>query len=225
MIQFDVLDGFVRIDSSNTDDMMVVNAARVSFGKRITEMTEADDKLIGFLMRERHGSPFEHNQFTFHIKCPIFVAREWFRHRIGSFNEFSARYTEMPNQAYLPEPSAVRTQVGKPGEYRFSRTSPEVVYQTREMIAQANAYAFEMYNHMLTLGVAKELARTVLPVGTYTEFYWTVNARSLMNFLSLRTSVHAQYEIREYASAVEQVFQTLMPITHKAWVDNDKLAP
>ena len=100
-----------------------------------------------------------------------------------------------------------------------------MVYQTREMIAQANAYAFEMYNHMLTLGVAKELARTVLPVGTYTEFYWTVNARSLMNFLSLRTSVHAQYEIREYASAVEQVFQTLMPITHKAWVDNDKLAP
>lgn len=225
MEQIEVLGGFVRCEAAQADDTMVVNAARVSFGKKVTEMSDGDKKLIGFLMRERHGSPFEHNLFTFHVRCPIFVAREWFRHRIGSFNERSARYSIMDDGAYVPALEHVRTQVGKPGAYSFAPVSPEVAHTTRELIASANAYAFEMYNFMLTLGVAKEVARTVLPVGTYTEFYWTVNARSLMNFLSLRTSQHAQLEIREYAQAVERYFEAHMPITYQAWVANGKLTP
>ena len=111
--------GFVRLDASMADDLSVVNSARVSFAKHADEMNDASIALIGFLMREKHGTPFEHNSFRFHIKCPVFVAREWFRHRIGSFNEFSARYSEVGDEFYLPELENVRTQVGKPGSYTF----------------------------------------------------------------------------------------------------------
>ena len=120
-----VLDhGFVRLDDAMADDLSVVNGARVSFARRKTEMDESDEGLIRFLMRDRHGSPFEHNAFRFHIRCPIFVAREWFRHRIGSFNEFSMRYAKATDDFYVPEPEDVRTQVGKPGAYSFEQVSP-----------------------------------------------------------------------------------------------------
>ena len=121
----EVLDhGFVRLDGAMADDLSVVNAARVSFARRKTEMDESDEALIRFLMRDRHGSPFEHNAFRFHIRCPIFVAREWFRHRIGSFNEFSMRYAKATDDFYVPDADDVRTQVGKPGAYRFEPVEP-----------------------------------------------------------------------------------------------------
>jgi thymidylate synthase (FAD) len=111
-----VLDhGFVRLDDAMADDLSVVNGARVSFARRRTEMTEAEEGLIRFLMRERHGTPFEHNAFRFHVRCPLFVAREWFRHRVGSFNEFSMRYAKATDEFYVPEAEDVRTQIGKPG--------------------------------------------------------------------------------------------------------------
>ena len=114
----EVLDhGFVRLDDAMADDLSVVNGARVSFARRKTEMDESDEALIRFLMRDRHGSPFEHNSFRFHVRCPIFVAREWFRHRVGSFNEFSLRYAKATDDFYIPEAIDVRTQVGKPGAY------------------------------------------------------------------------------------------------------------
>jgi thymidylate synthase (FAD) len=208
------------------DDLSVVNSARVSFARRSETLNDADIGLINFLMRERHGTPFEHNAFRFHIKCPIFVAREWFRHRIGSFNEFSARYSEMPPEFYLPEPDNVRTQTGKPGAYIFEPLEDTATRDNaRAAISSSVKQSIRMYERLIAGGVAKELARAVLPVSMYTQFYWTVNARSLMNFLSLRTHQTAQLEIRQYADDVERHFAEAMPMTYAAWIGNGKTCP
>jgi thymidylate synthase (FAD) len=221
-----VLDhGFVRLDDAMADDLSVVNGARVSFARHKDEMEESDQGLIRFLMRERHGTPFEHNAFRFHVRCPIFVAREWFRHRVGSFNEFSLRYARATDDFYVPEAADVRTQVGKPGAYSFEQVSDELAETTRERLQQVYESAYRTYEELVELGVARELARSVLPVGAYTEFYWTVNARSLMNFLSLRNSETAQREIRRYAEACERFLEEQMPVTYAAFVANDRTAP
>ena len=206
-------------------DLSVVNGARVSFARHKAEMDESDEGLIRFLMRERHGSPFEHNAFRFHIRAPLFVAREWFRHRVGSFNEFSMRYAKPSDEFYVPEPEDVRTQVGKPGAYSFERVDPELAEQTREELQEVYDAAYSTYNRLVEQGVARELARLVMPMGAYTEFYWTVNARSLMNFVSLRASESAQREIRRYAEAVERFFAEKMPVTYAAFVENGRVAP
>jgi thymidylate synthase (FAD) len=221
-----VLDhGFVRLDDAMASDLSVVNSARVSFGRRKTEMDESDEGLIRFLMRDRHGTPFEHNAFRFHIRAPIFVAREWFRHRVGSFNEFSMRYAKATDDFYVPDAEDVRTQVGKPGAYSFEPVSPEVAEQTREELQAVYEQAFATYERLVEAGVARELARAVMPVGAYTEFYWTVNARALMNFVSLRVHETAQREIRRYAEAVETLFAEKMPVTHAAFVASGRVAP
>ena len=221
-----VLDhGFVRLDGAMADDLSVVNGARVSFARRREEMDESDEGLIRFLMRERHGTPFEHNAFRFHVRAPIFVAREWFRHRIGSFNEFSMRYARATDEFYVPAREDVRTQVGKPGSYSFEPVDPEVAEATRERLKEVYETAYLAYEQLVELGVARELARSVLPVGAYTEFYWTVNARSLMNFVSLRAAETAQREIRRYAEAVERFLEEHMPVTHAAFVANNRVAP
>jgi thymidylate synthase (FAD) len=221
-----VLDhGFVRLDAHMASDLAVVNGARVSFARHQTEMEEADEKLIAFLMRERHASPFEHSVFRFHVRSPIFVAREWMRHRWSSFNEFSLRYAQATDDFYVPAADDVRTQVGKPGAYSFEPVEPGVADQTREELLAIYEQAFAAYERLVELGVARELARCALPVGAYTEFYWTVNARSLMNFVSLRNAEMAQREIRRYAEAVERFFAGLMPVTHAAFVANDRTAP
>ena len=221
-----VLDhGFVRLDGAMADDLSVVNGARVSFARRKEEMDESDEGLIRFLMRDRHGTPFEHNSFRFHIRCPIFVAREWMRHRVGSFNEFSLRYAKATDDFYVPDAEDVRSQVGKPGAYSFEPVSDEVAETTRERLQDVYDTAYRAYQELVELGVARELARCALPVGAYTEFYWTVNARSLMNFLSLRNAETAQREIRRYAQACERFLEERMPITHAAFVANDRTAP
>jgi thymidylate synthase (FAD) len=221
-----VLDhGFVRLDAAMADDLSVVNGARVSFARRRDEVDDADAGLIRFLMRDRHGTPFEHNAFRFHIRCPIFVAREWFRHRIGSFNEFSMRYAKATDDFYVPALEDVRTQVGKPGAYSFEPVEPELAERTRDELREAYDAAFATYTGLVEAGVARELARAVLPVGAYTEFYWTVNARALMNFVSLRAAETAQREIRVYAEACEHFLAEQMPITHAAFVANDRTAP
>jgi thymidylate synthase (FAD) len=444
--------GFVRLDGAMADDLSVVNGARVSFARRKTEMDESDEALIRFLMRDRHGSPFEHNAFRFHIRCPIFVAREWFRHRIGcltgdtlvtfvdatghatssrartidelwrmrsvgehdahagatgtrdarrrlgemplrvldessgeftvghvadvvdkgpqpvyrltladgkeltltenhrlltrdgwrtmrqavgligvgdeahptrrcavmvngvvehqdrealarrregpsenaipgkagssnhtaeigfatdrearsrrgfvlmahavdvvsiayvgvrqtydlvvsgrwhnfvangvvvhnSFNEFSLRYAKATDDFYVPEAEDVRTQVGKPGAYTFEPVDDEVAERTREKLRAVYGTAFAAYEELVAAGVARELARSVLPVGAYTQFYWTVNARSLMNFVSLRNSEFAQLEIRRYAEAVEGFFAERMPVTYASFVEAGRVGP
>jgi thymidylate synthase (FAD) len=218
-------DGFVRLDAQMGDDLSVVNAARVSFGSHADELDDRNKGLVRFLMRERHGTPFEHNAFRFHVRCPIFVAREWFRHRVGSFNEMSGRYTELADAFYVPAAADVRTQVGKPGAYTFEPVPADLAEQTRSAMQASYAASYATYRALLDDGVAKEVARSVLPVGIYTEFYWTVNARSIMHFLSLRNDETAQREIRVFAAAVEELWGAGMPVTHAAFVANDRTAP
>lgn len=221
-----VLDhGFVRLDDAMADDLSVVNGARVSFARHKDVMDESDEGLIRFLMRDRHGTPFEHNSFRFHIRCPIFVAREWMRHRVGSFNEFSLRYAKATDDFYVPEADDVRSQVGKPGAYSFEPVPDEVAEVTREKLQAVYDAAYQAYEELVELGVARELARSALPVGAYTEFYWTINARSLMNFLSLRNAETAQREIRRYAQACELFLEQLMPVTYAAFVAGGRVSP
>lgn len=224
--QIDVLDhGFVRLDAAEATDLSVVNGARVSFLQMKDEMDQKDEGLIRFLMREKHASPFEHNMFRFHIRCPIAVAREWMRHRWSSFNEHSLRYSQAIDSFYLPDVPQVRTQTGKPGSYKFEPLEPSIAAQVREQMAEQYRSAWDCYEAMLDRGVAKELARFVLPVGLYTEFYWSVNARALMNFVALRNADTAMWEIARYGEAVEEFFAALMPSTHKAFVEFGRKAP
>jgi thymidylate synthase (FAD) len=171
------------------------------------------------------NTPFEHNAFRFHVRCPLFVAREWFRHRVGSFNEESARYHQLEGDFYVPAAGDVRSQVGKPGAYTFDPVAPEVAEGVRIDLSEHYERTYRLYRELIDRGLAKELARCVLPMGTFTQFYWTVNARSLMNFISLRAAETAQLEIRRYADALEELFAELMPVTHAAFVANDRTAP
>jgi len=221
-----VLDhGFVHLDDAMASDLSVVNAARVSFARRKKEMEPEDEGLIGHLLRNRHGSPFEHNSFRFHVRCPIFVMREWIRHRWSSFNEFSMRYTRATDEFYLPALEDVRRQVGKPGAYSFEPVEAELAEKVRGEMEATNKAAYATYSSLIEAGVARELARTVLPVAAYTEFYWTVNARALMNFLSLRNAETAQREIRRYAEVIESIFAERMPSTHAAFIAAGRTPP
>lgn len=224
---YDVLDfGEVELLESMASDLDVVNAARVSFSAYQTEIDDRAKGLINYLMKNKHSTPFEHSMFKFRIKAPIFVTREWMRHRWSSFNEMSMRY-HVPEKIdfYVPLAKNVRKQVGKPGAYTFEKIDDEnIVRKTILEIHHCNQHAYNSYKILLEQGVAKEIARCVLPVSQYTEFIWTVNARSLINFISLRNDSNAQYEINEYAKIIENIFAEKMPITHKAFVDCDRVA-
>ena len=217
--------GFVRLDAAMADDLSVVNSARVSFAVRKEEMDDRDRGLVRFLMREKHATPFEHNSFRFHLRTPIFVAREWMRHRVSSFNEESARYHQLEGDFYVPDRAAVRSQVGKPGAYSFEPVEEDLAGETIDTFRRIYKELYAEYLGLVEKGVAKELARSILPVGIFTQFYWTVNARSLMNFLSLRHAETAQYEIRVYAEAVERLFAEKMPVTHESFVEFGRRAP
>ena len=221
----EVLDhGFLALDAVLASDLAVVNAARVSFNAASEELGERDAGLIRFLLRDRHGSPFEHGYFRFLVKAPIFVVREHHRHRAGhSYNEWSGRYSRLEPEFYVPD--FVRTQVGKPGAYRFEPVEEDVREATREEIAETTAAAFEAYERMLATGVAREVARSVLPLSTYTKYYWSCNPRSLMHFCSLRNAESAQYEIRQYAAAAESFLARHMPVSHAAFVEFGRTAP
>jgi len=208
-----VLDhGFVRLMDFMGGDLAVVQAARVSFGRESGD-PDRDHKLLDFLLANRHETPFEHSVFKFHIKCPIFIARQWFRHRIASYNEISGRYATMQEEFCLPD--HLRTQ--KARNYRYDDLAEADNLELRARIASFYQSAYELYQELLERGVAREHARLVLPLSLYTQFYWTVNARSLMNFLSLRTEEHAQYEIRLYAEAINAIFREKMPWTSEAF--------
>jgi thymidylate synthase (FAD) len=220
-----VLDkGFIALDGAFASDLAVVNAARVSFNSQSQEMGERDEGLIRFLMKNRHGSPFEHGYFRFLVKAPLAVVREHHRHRAGhSYNEWSGRYSKIEPEFYVPE--YVRTQIGKPGAYTFEPVDETTRDEAREEIERAGREAFETYDRLLEQGIAKEVARLVLPLATYTKYYWSCNPRSLMHFCSLRNHPDAQFEIREYAAAAESFLEKLMPVTHASYLANDRLAP
>jgi thymidylate synthase (FAD) len=220
-----VLDkGFIALDGAFASDLAVANGARVSFNLASQEMTSKDEGLIRFLMRDHHGSPFEHGYFRFIVKAPLFVVREHHRHRAGhSYNEWSGRYSKMQAEFYIP--TNVRTQVGKPGAYTFEPVDDMTREATRAEIEHQSLEAFAAYERMLEMGVAKEVARTVLPLNMYTTYYWSCNPRSLMHFCALRNSEFAQYEIREFAKAAEGFLERVMPHTHAAFVENGRTAP
>lgn len=219
-------EGEVRLRSVIGNDLDIVNAARVSFAAYQSEMDDKAIGLINYLMKNKHATPFEHVTFNFYIKCPIFVAREWFRHRWSSFNEMSMRYY-VPQQLdfYLPDQQSLRKQVGKPGHYTFEPITDINAYsETIQVMQDLYNAANSAYRRLLEMGVAKEIARSVVPVGQYTEFVWTVNLRSLINFISLRNDEHAQKEIRDYAKVIELIFEQTLPISYKAFCENGRVA-
>lgn len=218
---YDVLNhGEVELLDVMGNDLSVVNAAKVSFAAQLKEMDESGIGLINYLMKNKHSTPFEHVVFKFRIKAPIFVVREWQRHRWSSFNEMSMRYHVPPVvEFYIPEPKSVRRQVGKPGAYTFEQIEDTELQQYAiSRIDSVTKLCDEVYRDLIARGIAKEVARGVLPVSQYTEFIWTVNARSLINFISLRNEGNAQYEIQEFAKIVEDIFANICPITHEAYV-------
>ncbi len=227
----------VELVKSSASDADVLFAARVSTkGEQSLDDLDADPArstgLINYLMRDRHGSPFEHNSLTYFVSAPIFVFREFMRHRIASYNEESGRYRELRPVFYVPGPERKLVQEGKPGHYDFVEGSPEqhalVVAETMKACEQA----YRSYQEMLAAGVAREVARIVLPVGTYSSMYVTMNARALMNFLSLRTKrenssfpSYPQREIEMVAERMEEEWAALMPLTHAAFQANGRVAP
>jgi thymidylate synthase (FAD) len=218
--------GHVHLEDSMGTDLHIVNNARVSFDQESDEFTAKERGLLNFLMRERHGSPWESVVFRFDVKAPIFVIREWQRHRVGSFNEQSARYSQVPDHYYVPERDHLRQQVGKPGSYSFEPiTDDSAADEAIALLETTQREAFDAYHRMLELGLAKELARTVLPVGMFSRMKWTVNLRALFNFLSLRNDEHAQREIRDYAVAVEQLAKSVVPVAFDVFEENGRICP
>lgn len=224
----------VRASASDAD---VVFAARVSTAGESSladlEANPAESRgLINYLMRERHGSPFEHNSMTFFVQAPIFVWREHMRHRIASYNEESGRYRELKPVFYVPNRERNVIQIGKTGHYEFLAGSPEQYDLIDEHMRASCVGAYAAYQRMLEAGIAREVARMVLPVSIYSSAYVTLNARSLMNFLSLRLKSddatypsYPQREIEMVAEQYEVAWARLMPITHQAFVDNGRVAP
>lgn len=213
---FNVLDkGFIALIDFCGGDEMVVRAARISYGKE-TKGEEQDKRLIKYMMRHNHGTPFEHSLFIFHVKAPIFVARQWFRHRIGSFNEISGRYVEYPEEFYIPEKLRAPDPKNKQGSVEGKFPNEKELIKTFE---DTISRSYEAYKKLLSAGVAREIARAVLPLALYTQFYWSVNPRSLMNFINLRVSKDAQFEIRQYAEKIVFFMRDKMPWTFEAFVE------
>jgi thymidylate synthase (FAD) len=210
-----VLDkGFVRLVDFMGGDQGVVDAARVSYGGK-SKGAEADRKLIAYLLKHKHESPFEHSFFKFHVKTPVFVMRQWIRHRMASYNEISARYTEVKDEFYVPAKWRAQDLKNKQGS--VSAAALDHAALTERFQKEIDS-ALKCYKDLLAAGVAREMARMVLPVNMYTEFYWTVNARALMNFVSLRADAHAQWEIQQYGEALADSFREKMPWTWEAYL-------
>ncbi|WP_375399700.1 FAD-dependent thymidylate synthase [uncultured Amnibacterium sp.] len=229
----------VRASASDSD---VLFAARVSTqGEQTLQAAQAGDEavaekrdagLINYLMRDRHGSPFEHTAMTFYVAAPIFVFREFMRHRVASYNEESGRYRELRPVFYLPGPERALVQQGKPGAYHFLPGTAEQHELVDSAVRQQSVAAYAAYRTLLDAGVAREVARIVLPLNLYSSMYVTMNARALMNFLSLRTTHEdsafpsfPQREIELCAQAMEQHWQRLMPLTAAAFTKNGRVAP
>lgn len=233
----------VELVRSSAHDSDVLFAARVSTqGEQTLESaqasndTDAEDGraqgLINYLMRDRHGSPFEHNSMTFYVQAPIFVFREFMRHRIASYNEESGRYRQLRPVFYVPGPERNLVQVGKPGAYDYLPGSAEQTELVQSEARRIATEAFQAYRRMLAAGIAREVARIVLPLNIYSSMYVTLNARSLMNFLSLRTKREGsrfpsfpQREIELAAEKMEEFFAELMPLTYAAFNANGRVAP
>lgn len=212
-VEFPVLDyGFVRLVDYLGGDERIVQAARVSYGKG-TKTVREDAALIDYLLRNDHTSPFEQVIFTFHIKMPIFVARQWVRHRTARLNEVSGRYSVLKNEAFLPNLASLGLQSKNNKQGRSDETiSLELAEKTLSTMKEDQKRAFENYNEMLDNNIARELARINLPLSTYTEIYWQMDLHNLFHFLKLRCDGHAQKEIRDYAFTILGIVEKVAPL-------------
>lgn len=227
-----VLDkGEVKLLDYMGGDLNVVAAARVSNGITKEEASKgeaSDQKLINYLVKHRHGTPFEHTTFQFYLKVPLFVRTQILRHRIASYNEVSGRYVEyggeeVPLEFYLPNEFRKQSNSNKQGSVQVD-AQDEIHFFGAVYTNSLIGHAQRTYNELLHAGIAKEMARMVLPQNLYTQLYMTINARSLMNFLSLRCAPDAQYETRQYALCMKDFFEEVMPMTYKAWVENGEIS-
>jgi thymidylate synthase (FAD) len=228
---FPVLDhGFIRVIDYMGTDSAIVQAARVSYGKGTRKVNE-DAGLINYLMRHRHTTPFEMCEIKFHIKLPIFVARQWIRHRTANVNEYSGRYSIMDKEFYIPQPQHLAAQSQTNRQGRGSVLEGREAARVLQIIKENSVKAYAEYEEMMNCneegvvfdenkdGLARELARMNLPVNFYTQWYWKIDLHNFMHFLSLRADAHAQYEIRAYADIMLDMLKAWVPLTYKAFMD------
>ena len=227
MSEIRVLDkGYVRLVSSHGDDLAIVRAARVSFDAEWRSGDDAgkDAKLIGYMLKNGHTSPFEHVGFTFEVKAPIFIFRQWHRHRTWSYNEMSARYTEMADEFYVPDAAIVGTQSASNKQARDIDATAccDRSWEIAAYDATCRS-AFATYKTLIDSGWPRELARAVLPVATYSKMFATVDLHNLLHFLKLRLHAHAQWEIRQYAQAMLDLIEPVVPVAVAAWQEQVSL--
>ena len=197
-------------------DYAIVQAARVSYAQG-TKDFNTDSKLIKYLYKNKHTSPFEMVKFKFHVKAPIFVARQWFRHRMGNYNEISGRYTILPSEIYIPSKVSSQSKENKQLSSNDDLLTDENINKHMDDYIKGANNQFNKYKKLLKIGVSRETARIALPLNLFTEFYFCIDLHNLLNFIKLRNSWNAQYEIKEYAHAIEDIISPLCPITMDAY--------
>ena len=229
---FKVLDhGFIRVIDYMGDDSSIVQAARVSYGKGTKKLNQ-DKNLINYLLSHQHTTPFEMNEIKLHIKLPMFVARQWIRHRTANVNEYSARYSILDNEFYIPKIEDLKPQSKINNQGRSGEIEKNLARHYLSLLRDNSKINFSTYHHLLNLnedgdildenreGIARELARMILPVNSYTQWYWKIDLHNLMHFLALRFDPHAQYEIRVYADVMIKILKKWVPLTYEAFVKN-----
>jgi thymidylate synthase (FAD) len=219
--------GYLQLDSYMASDAIVCDSARVLPEQRVVgELAQRDRELIDSMLAGRQGTPFEQAVFRFRAKAPLFVLREWMRHRLGSYNEISYRWQQAQPDFYLPRPAHVRQlREGASKDYEYEPLDPEQARRFAQGLDDWHHECWELYQTALYQGVAPEQARYFLPLTVYSVICWTVNARALMNFLSLCNEAHASWELRQYAEAVESLFAQVMPVTHASFGRHGRRAP
>jgi len=210
--------GFVRLVDSMGGDNAIVQAARVSYGKGTSKLSQ-DRGLIRYLMRHRHSTPFEMVEFKFHCKMPIFVARQWVRHRTANINEYSLRYSEARDEFYYPDPEHIQFQSALNKQGRMGEVTPELKLKVQNYFKEISERSFEIYSELNQAGIARELARSILPVNLYTEWYWKNDLHNLLHFIGLRSDSHAQYEIRVFSDAMAESVKAVAPFAWEAYQD------
>ena len=229
---FKVLDhGFIRVIDYMGNDSSIVQAARVSYGKGTKKLNQ-DKNLINYLLSHQHTTPFEMNEIKLHIKLPMFVARQWIRHRTANVNEYSARYSILDNEFYIPKIEDLKPQSKINNQGRSGEIEKNLARHYLSLLRDNSKINFSTYHHLLNLnedgeildenreGIARELARMILPVNSYTQWYWKIDLHNLMHFLALRFDPHAQYEIRVYADVMIKILKKWVPLTYEAFVKN-----
>lgn len=216
MEEYKVLDcGFVRLVDKMGDDSSVVQGARVSYGTG-TKTLNKDKGLIEYLWKNRHTSPFEMCEIKLHIKCPIFIARQWLRHRTANVNEYSGRYSVMRGDYYVPDKICTQSTLNK--QASAEQIDSEIEERMRSDILKVSEYALGLYHEYLAQGVSRETCRILLPINFYTEFYWKIDLHNLLHFLKLRNHDHAQSEIRSYAEIIlEKIVKPWVPLCYGAF--------